>query len=127
MRTPEADVEIQQILDYWTQLDKSLVPDDVSHLLAKNRGLRDRLLYFKTQAERAGRSASKKMAQIANDERVAKLNAAQSADYLRTFEVNAGSKGLARRALASGIDFTAVAHKEVCIFLLFYFLILRYI
>jgi hypothetical protein len=59
------------------------------------------------------------LAEVANDDKVARLSAAQQADYLRDVGAAGGSnrngKALARRALRSdtGLDFTAVLIAEV--------------
>ncbi len=54
------------------------------------------------------------MAEVANDDKVAKLSAAQQAAYLRNVEgENRNAKALARRALGHGLEFAATLHNEV--------------
>lgn len=114
--TAAALAEVQQILAYFSALDKSVaVPEgEVKKLLESSKGLRDRLAYFKAAALKANRSVSAAMAQIANDERIGKLNSAQAAEYLRSSDSGgAKSKGLARRAIGNGLDFDTNARAEV--------------
>ena len=114
--TAAALAEVQQILAYFSALDKSVaVPEgEVKKLLEGSKGLRDRLAYFKAAALKSNRSVSAAMAQIANDERISKLNSAQAAEYLRSSDSGgAKSKGLARRAIGNALDFDANARAEV--------------
>ena len=116
LNTASAQEEIQQILAYWSALDRSMAVSevDIKKLLSSSKGLRDRLTYFRAATLRSNRSVSARMAQIANDERISQLNSAQAAEYLRSADVgNSNSKGLARRALGNGLDFDVVARAEV--------------
>jgi hypothetical protein len=81
--------------------------------LAADPSMKSRLAYFKAMLARKTRSVAARMAQIANDDRVNKLNQAQTADYLREVDVTKLSKGLARRAEEGGLDFDTVARREV--------------
>lgn len=115
LNTASAQEEIQQILAYWSALDRSMAVSevDIKKLLSSSKGLRDRLTYFRAATIKSNRSVSARMAQIANDERISQLNSAQAAEYLRSADASSNSKGLARRALGNGLDFDVVARAEV--------------
>jgi len=53
------------------------------------------------------------LSQIANDDKVNILNSAQQAEYLRNLQVDKNSKGLAKRAINSGLDFDGITRAEV--------------
>ena len=117
INTPEARTEMDCILQYWTELDKSLMASDstMTSLITSSRGLSGRLQFFKALVERSSRSLSARMREVANDDRVAQLNSAQQADYLRDVTVGRNTRALARRALTSDstLDFDSVARSEV--------------
>jgi uncharacterized protein YegL len=108
--TGDANNQIENIVKYFTDLEKSL---EMSKDLLNDNSLKSRLKFFKNIIKKREKSISMKFAQVANDDKVSKFNAAQQADYLRAINVSKNSKGLARRALASGIDFDSVVRKEV--------------
>lgn len=109
-----ANDEIANILKYFTDLERDMEAKDFDLTkLISNNGLRGRIDYFNNVIQKRKRSAIQRMAEIANDDRVAKLNSAQQAEYLRNVEVTHTSKGLARRALNNGIDFSVTARQEV--------------
>lgn len=102
--------EITQILDYFTKLEQSQL--DITNVLLGAK-LDARISYFKDVVLRRRKSIVNQMAQIANDDKIAQLNSAQQAEYLRKVDVSQNSKGLARRALNTGIDFTSIVKEEV--------------
>jgi hypothetical protein len=106
--------EASQIVKYFGALESSLAHAEVDIAqLAADPSMKSRLAYFKAMLARKTRSVAARMAQIANDDRVNKLNQAQTADYLREVDVTKLSKGLARRAEEGGLDFDTVARREV--------------
>ena len=112
--TPAAMAEIRQILDYWTQLDQNMVRDgfDMNAILASDTTLATRLRTMRTYRERAERSFVARMSEIANDDRVGQLNAAQSADYLRSVSSGSNAKAMARRMVGNGVDTLSVMRRE---------------
>ena len=110
----ESKKEIAQIMTYFEDLEKTLSMGEANaQSLLANGSLSGRLEYFRSVAQKRHKSVLMRLAQIANDDRVNQLNSAQQAEYLRTIESSHNAKGLARRAITQGLDFTAVAHKEV--------------
>jgi hypothetical protein len=102
--TAEAQAEIRKILDYWTQLDQNMVREgfDMNKILASDTSLATRLATFREYRVRAERSFVAHMSSIANDDRVRALNAAQSADYLRSVSSGSNAKAMARRIGENG-------------------------
>ncbi|QKF93474.1 hypothetical protein QKU48_gp0016 [Fadolivirus algeromassiliense] len=114
VNTVEAQNEIAQMMSYFTQLQSWMDANNTDTVkLLENGSLRGRVEYFKNVLIKRKKSIFQVMAQVANDERVSKLNSAQQADYLRKVEVTKNTKALARRTLESDIDFTGVLRKEV--------------
>lgn len=102
--------EMQRILEFYKNLEAQLTEE---HLEAPaDNLLKSRLNYLKNTLEIRSRAFYTKMAQIANDDTIGQLNAAQKAEYLRTTNVSKTSRGLARRAVKSGLDFDSVAREE---------------
>jgi hypothetical protein len=101
-------------MKYFVDFESSLAHAEVDIAsLASDASLRSRVTYFKALLARKQRSVATQMAQIANDDRVSRLNQAQTAEYLREVDVTKLSKGLARRAQEGGLDFDDVARREV--------------
>ncbi|AYV77901.1 MAG: hypothetical protein Edafosvirus2_80 [Edafosvirus sp.] len=114
VNTDKSKEEINNIVKYFTELERSFEKSDKDIIkLLGDKSLRGRIEYFKNVIAKRNKSLAIQMAQIANDEKVAKLNAAQQADYLRTIDTSKNAKGLARRALNNNIDFNDVIYKEV--------------
>ena len=109
LNTEHSSSEISSILNYFSNLEKTLGVSD----LMENTSLRARSQYYKNLINKRKKSVVIKMAEIANDEKVSKLNSAQQADYLRTMNISKNAKALAKRALNHDIDFDAVVKKEV--------------
>jgi hypothetical protein len=114
INTTETNKEITQIMQYFTELEKSLHLSNTDLIkILDDKSLRGRLEYFKKLSIRRTKSFTVQMSQIANDDKVGKLNSAQQAEYLRTVDLSKNAKGLARRALTHDIDFNAVIRTEV--------------
>ncbi|KAK9763028.1 hypothetical protein K7432_010677 [Basidiobolus ranarum] len=116
--TSHSQIEIDLMLDYFEKLEKSWEPQDPSVNIADGNinGLKSRFSHLKQLILRKKKSIVTTFSQIANDQKVGKLNAAQQADYLRSAELTKRSKGLARRAVSAtnGLDFDTVMREEVC-------------
>lgn len=112
VNSPEAIAEIAEIVGYFSSLEKTFHANEPSGSIL-DTSLRARSEYYKNMILKKTKSVMFKMSQIANDEKVAKLNSAQQAEYLRTIDVSKNSKALARRALNNDIDFDSVVRKEV--------------
>lgn len=114
VNTTESTSAINNIVQYFQKREDYILnrEEDVQILL-NNPGLRSRMQYLKTMVARRNKTFSMRMSQIANDEKVSQLNAAQRADYLRTVENTKLSRGLARRALTQGIDFNEKLREEI--------------
>lgn len=113
--TEDARKEISEIVGYFTSLDNAVAGSAAEMVaLLKNPSLRSRIEYFKAVVQRTAKSTSAMMSQIANDDRVSKMNSAQSAEYLRSYDSSRNSKAMARRMLKvdEDVDFTGVAREE---------------
>jgi hypothetical protein len=114
INTNESKEEISKMMEYLTKFQQWTETNNVDTIkFLGNNSLRGRIDYFKHVLEKRKKTIYNVMLQIANDDRVGKLNAAQQADYLRTVNLNKNTKALARRALDEGIDFDSVVRKEV--------------
>lgn len=92
----ESITKIEQIITYFKDLEEQLFVTESKFL--SDGTLNGRIKYFKSVIEKRAKSIATRMSQIASDERVAKLNSAQQAEYLRTLDVSKNSKALARIA-----------------------------
>ena len=103
---------MDKIINYFQDFENNLmIKEDIQKL---DNSLNSRLILISKQIEKRKTSIANKMAQIRNDEKVAKLNSQQQADYLRKIDASdKNSKALARRAFESGLDFDEIAKKEV--------------
>jgi hypothetical protein len=114
VNTVEANAEIANIMSYFKQLEKSFASMEVDlATLLEDRGLNARMRYFKELVKKKNSSVVLRMAELANDDKVGKLNAAQQASYLRQADVSSSSKNLAKRAMKSGLNFAEIAIAEV--------------
>ncbi len=114
VNTVDAKEEISKMIAYLTKFHQWSESKNVDVIkLLGNNSLRGRIDYFKYLLEKRKKTIFQTMLEIANDDRVGKLNAAQQADYLRTVSLNKNTKALARRALDEGIDFDETVRKEV--------------
>jgi hypothetical protein len=114
INTESAKSEINQIMGYFTDIEKKLFYQDTSiNKLLQNPSLKTRIEYFKKLIQRKKKSIVSSMAQIANDDRVSMLNAAQQADYLRSIvKEDKNAKNLAKRAERCGLNFTETVQAE---------------
>lgn len=109
----ESKEEITNILTYFEKFQTYL---DTTNMVSDDKytpGLQYRYNSLKRNIEQRKKSLYMRLQQLANDNMISKLNAAQQADYLRGVEVSKNAKGLARRALKTGFDLTEVVHNEV--------------
>lgn len=117
VNTAESVVEMNNMISYFEKLDESLMRDEVEPgKMLEDRSLAGRLDYFRALVRRRRSSLLVKMREIANDDKVAQLSAAQQADYLRTVEDKSkNNKALAKRALGSGhgLEFDDALRAEV--------------
>ena len=110
----QATEEMQRIVAFWQGFEAALAPPaDFAPLLAEG-GLRSRRQYLLAATQRKLKSITNAMRAVANDDRVARLNASQQADYLRTTQVGSkNGRGLAKRAEAAGLDFDRTVRDEI--------------
>ncbi|XWV25083.1 hypothetical protein QJ856_gp0694 [Tupanvirus deep ocean] len=114
VNTVESREEINQMMAYLSKLQQWMEMNNTDTVkLLGNHSLRGRIDYFKCMLEKRKKTIFQLMLEVANDDRVSKLNSAQQADYLRSLDTNRNTKALSRRALEDGIDFDDVVHKEV--------------
>ena len=114
VNTTQSNDEINKILTYFQKLEKSFNSMDVNVAsILNDKGLGARVRFFKELIKKKNKSVVAKMSEIANDDKVGKLNSAQQATYLRTADVSTNSKSLAKRAIKSGLDFDTVIQNEV--------------
>lgn len=111
--TSDAQTEINQIMAYFEQFQNFLNTLDMTTTGTFSPKLAFRFQSMKRNIEQRKKSLYARLQQIANDDRVAELNSAQQASYLRGVELSRNAKGLARRALKTGFDLTDVVHQEV--------------
>ena len=98
--------EISSVVSYFTGLEKHVTHREDGDIDFK---LVSRLKLVRKHIASRSKSLVMAMAQIANDEKVAKLNHAQQADYLRQVD----NRSLASRAVKGGLDFDAVVRQEL--------------
>jgi len=104
--------EMDKIIKFFDDFESQLILKESIQKL--DNSLNSRLVLISKQIKKKKLSIVNKMNQIKNDDKIAKLNSQQQAEYLRKIDVDdKTSKALARRALDSGIDFDEVAKKEV--------------
>ena len=89
------------------------VNESDNHKFLEQPSLKGRLEYYKAIVKKREKSIFGKMNEIANDDKVNKLNLAQQADYLRQIDTNKAAKNLAKRAISEGLKFDVIARKEV--------------
>lgn len=113
LNTPESQVEVKSIVEYFKKLEGSFERQDQSLQGLLKNNLQSRLAFFRGLCQKKSKSVSLRMAEVANDDRVGQMNSAQQADYLRSAGTSANSKSLAKRAIKSGLDFDSIAIAEV--------------
>lgn len=115
MNSESSKEELVRIVTYFQDLEASLPPPQELSGLLEDRSLAGRSKYIKASIFRRLKSVTMTMQSIANDQRIAKLNLAQQAEYLRQTGDSASrnARALARRADDSGIDFDATMRAEI--------------
>lgn len=114
VNTQNSSDEIQRIIEHFSKLEKWLASADSDTIdLVNNTSLNTRVKYFKNLIMKRKKSFFQQLLQIANDDRVSKLNSAQQADYLRNTDFTKLGKALARRAEKFGLDFTSTLQEEI--------------
>eukprot|EP00443_Scrippsiella_acuminata_P048512 CAMPEP_0115169682 /NCGR_PEP_ID=MMETSP0270-20121206/1395_1 /TAXON_ID=71861 /ORGANISM="Scrippsiella trochoidea, Strain CCMP3099" /LENGTH=1107 /DNA_ID=CAMNT_0002582389 /DNA_START=100 /DNA_END=3423 /DNA_ORIENTATION=- len=111
--TAQAKEQIARIVDYFQNLEASLVPAEELSKLLENGGLKNRATFMRKTLQRRLKSVTTMMESIAKDDRVRSLNQAQQADYLRQMGTSKNSRALARRAQATGMDFDSTLRNEI--------------
>eukprot|EP00930_Biecheleria_cincta_P018096 TRINITY_DN14205_c0_g2_i1.p1 TRINITY_DN14205_c0_g2~~TRINITY_DN14205_c0_g2_i1.p1 ORF type:complete len:1129 (-),score=203.98 TRINITY_DN14205_c0_g2_i1:367-3708(-) len=113
VNTEQAKDQIKSIVDYFQNLEASLEPvGDLTKFLEDGK-LKSRATFMRRNLERRLKSVTTMMESIAKDDRVAALNQAQQADYLRKMGANKNSRALARRAQTAGMDFDRTLRNEI--------------
>lgn len=113
VNSSDSTERIRSILNFFKTLESTLsvIDDGTDNLVGPSMG--SRYAYLKKQLRARSRGFYMKLAQIANDNTIDKLNSAQKAEYLRSTAVSKTSRGLAKRAATSGLDFDTIARDEV--------------
>lgn len=97
VNTEESKTEIEQIVQYFTQLEKCFSMNDPSSSdLLSNHKLHSRLAFFREVAKKKSRSVAIQMSEVANDDKVSQLNSAQQAEYLRSASASTNSRSLGK-------------------------------
>lgn len=129
LNSKEALEEIDTTIKYFQSLENLLDSKEILEELQNenaendnnsNKAAKVQYISLKKRAEIMKRLISKKeksfsfiLSQIANDDKVNKLNSAQQAEYLRNLNTDKNAKSLARRAMQTGLDFDDIAREEV--------------
>lgn len=111
INSPRGNKEMQNMLKYFKELDDWM--DGQEKLILEGVSLKKRAEFMKKSIMRKVRSISIMLENNANDDILASLNLAQQAEYLRRVEISKNSRGLAKRAVASGTDFDEKIRREV--------------
>ncbi|CAF1283955.1 unnamed protein product [Rotaria sordida] len=115
VNTVESQIEINDIMNYFQNIENSLLSNDNdNNILLNDSSLRARLQYLKNSIIRKKKSFVMRLSQIANDDKVSQLNSAQQAEYLRSIDnTSKNARGLARRAVTQGLDFNEILRKQI--------------
>ncbi|KAI8805481.1 hypothetical protein BJ742DRAFT_820598 [Cladochytrium replicatum] len=107
--------DLQRMVAYFDGLERGWVATEMQNEGPTSTGLEYRSVRLRRLLEKTQLSIRHQLSTIMNDSLVAKLNAAQAADYLRSVDLNKTSKGLAKRAASAegAFDFDEVSRKEV--------------
>lgn len=112
----ESKKEIEQIINYFTQLERRLIAntkfdDDVD--ISQDTSIQTRLKFLKNRVMRKSKSFIQEMSVVANHEKVSQLNSAQQADFLRSAIASSNAVNLAKRGIKQSLDFDTKAIEEV--------------
>ena len=113
--TSAAAADISKILLYFTSLERDLAKADEAKNVPGAESLKAarRLDLLQNLIMKRERSIINKMKEIANDDKISRLSAQQTADYLRKDLTNdKNMKGLANR-IGDDLDFTSTARSEI--------------
>jgi hypothetical protein len=111
--TKQATEEMAQIVSYFTALEKTAGDFDPDIQLKGSFGLTHRLDSLQRSIAKRTASVVYAMSEIANDDKIARLSAQQTADYLRKdLTGDRRMKGLANR-VGDDLDFDSAARAEV--------------
>jgi hypothetical protein len=113
--TNASAVDISKILSYFTSLERAFEKADEGEVVPGAESLKAamRLDLLQKLVIKRERSIINKMKEIANDDRISRLSAQQTADYLRKDLPNdKNMKGLANR-IGDDLDFTGAARSEI--------------
>ena len=113
--TNASAVDISKILSYFTSLERAFERTDEGEVVPGAESLKAamRLDLLQKLVIKRERSIINKMKEIANDDRISRLSAQQTADYLRKDLPNdKNMKGLASR-IGDDLDFNGAARSEI--------------
>ena len=113
--TSAAAADISKIILYFTSLERDLEKADEAKNIPGAESLKAarRLDLLQNLIMKRERSIINKMKEIANDDKISRLSAQQTADYLRKDLTNdKNMKGLAHR-IGDDLDFTSTARSEI--------------
>ena len=113
--TSAAAADISKILLYFTSLERDLEKADEAKNVPGAESLKAarRLDLLQNLIMKRERSIINKMKEIANDDKISRLSAQQTADYLRKDLTNdKNMRGLANR-IGDDLDFTGTARSEI--------------
>ena len=113
--TNASAVDISKILQYFTSLERAFEKSDEGDIVPGAESLKAamRLDLLQKLVIKRERSIINKMKEIANDDRISRLSAQQTADYLRKDLPNDKiMKGLANR-IGDDLEFTGAARSEI--------------
>lgn len=113
LNTDESRQEIQEILNYFQRFQTYLNSMSMVQNENYSPSLKYRLKTLKRHINQKQKSLYMKLQQIANDDAVSKMNAAQQADYLRKVDVSHNSKALAKRGEKTGFELSNIVYQEV--------------
>ncbi|KAL7040430.1 hypothetical protein ACKWTF_000389 [Chironomus riparius] len=111
IESAQAAKTIDKILEYFKRIESEVpVPDN--YTAGDRKKLKNRIELIKIRSQH--KKISTVLAEIANDNKVHKLNAAQKAAYLRQTMVTKNSKSLAKRSAkcTGDLDFDEIAKLE---------------
>jgi hypothetical protein len=109
----ESKNEIEQIVSYFNNLEKSLSLRIMNDTNDNDKSIKARLQFFKKHALRKSKTLIQELCNIANNEKVSQLNSAQQAEFLRSAVTSSNTINLAKRGIKQGLDFDIKAIQEV--------------
>ena len=114
VNTEESLAKMDKIISFFNNLEEGVFAQNCQPKSASEFKLYERTQILKNIIKRRQTSLTNKMREIRNDDKINQLNSKQQAEYLREININEKSaKGLAKRAVAEGMEFDDVVRKEV--------------